>query len=162
MMIAKKNTRNKGFTYVGLLFLITLLAINLVLAGTLYAFVQQREKERQLLFIGNQFRKAISDYYLKSPGTVKHYPLRLEDLLLDNRYVTFQRYLRKIYIDPMTKKREWGLVMSPEGGIMGVYSLSNEKVLKLSNFDITNLDLNNKSKYSEWHFTYLNTEVIKP
>ena len=28
------------------------------------------------------------------------------------------------YIDPITGKRDWGLVIAPEGGFMGMHSLS--------------------------------------
>jgi hypothetical protein len=42
-----------------------------------------------------------------------------------------QRYLRRIYRDPMTSKTEWGLVQSVDGRIMGVHSLSKDKPLKI-------------------------------
>ena len=80
---------------------------------------RQREKERELLFIGNQFRQAIERYYERSPGELKKYPASLEELLKDNRFVTTQRHLRRIYRDPMTGNTEWGMVNAPEGGIMG-------------------------------------------
>lgn len=147
-----------GFTYIGLLFVIALIGINLALAGTLYSFVQQRERERQLLFIGNQFKQAIALYYLRSPGTVKVYPRRLEDLLQDNRFVNLQRYLRKIYVDPMTKTPNWGLVKSPDGGIMGVHSLSTDKSLKIANFDSLTFNSKSNQRYSDWQFTLESTE----
>lgn len=42
--------------------------------------------------------------------------------------------LRKIYRDPMTGKSDWGLVMAPQGGIMGVHSLSTARAIKHENF----------------------------
>ena len=159
-MVIYAFKKNGGFTYLGLLFIIALLGISLALAGTLYSFAQQREKERQLLFVGNQFKQAISLYYQHSPGTVKRYPMRLEDLLQDNRFVNLQRYLRKIYIDPITKTQDWGIVKAPDGGVMGIYSLSTDKALKTANFDLYNLELENKTRYSDWQFTYENTEGL--
>ncbi|NOU25002.1 MAG: type II secretion system protein [Methylotenera sp.] len=161
-MIPNKLNKNNGFTYLGLLFIIALMGVTLALAGTLYSFVQQREKERQLIFVGNQFKQAISLYYQRTPGNIKRYPQRLEDLLQDNRFVSLQRYLRKIYVDPITRTQEWGLVKAPDGGFMGVHSLSTGKSLKTSNFDSSNLDFHNKTHYSDWQFTYENIEPQKP
>ena len=115
-----------------------------------------------MLFIGNQFKQAIALYYQRTPGTIKRYPQRLEDLLEDNRFVNLQRYLRKIYLDPITKTQEWGLVKAPDGGVMGIHSLSAEKTLKTANFDLFNLELENKTRYSDWQFTYLTTEELSP
>ena len=67
-----------------------------VLTGTVSYTLQLREKERDLLFVGDQFRRAIGEYYEKAPGGVKVYPKKLEDLLRDNRYPGVQRWLRKI------------------------------------------------------------------
>ncbi len=143
-----------GFTYIGVLFLVVLLGISLALASTLYAFKQQRQKEKQLLFIGNQYRNAIKHYYEKTPGSIKRYPRNLKELLEDNRFLSKQRHLRRIYTDPMTLTKQWGLIKAKDGRVKGVHSLSTEKVLKVSNFSIANINLNNRSTYSDWHFVY--------
>lgn len=143
-----------GFTYIGVLFLVVLLGISLALASTLYAFKQQREKEQQLLFIGHQYRNAIKSYYEKTPGSVKRYPRNFNDLIEDNRFLSKQRHLRRIYTDPMTLNKSWGIIKSPDGRMMGVRSLSEEKVLKVSNFSFVDRLLNGQSKYSEWRFIY--------
>ncbi len=148
---------SSGFTYIGLLFFIAIIGITLAMASTLWSFAQQREKERELLFIGHQFRHAIGLYYERTPGTIKRYPSRLEDLLEDNRYVTTQRYLRKIYRDPMTGTHQWGLVSAPTGGVMGVYSLSESVPIKTSNFSSEDSTLDSAKKYVEWQFFYLPT-----
>lgn len=162
MKFSINHDKTAGFTYLGLLFIIVLLGITLALAGTLYSFAQQREKERQLIFIGNQFKQAILNYYLASPGNIKRYPLRLEDLLQDNRFVSVQRHLRKLYTDPITKSQDWGLVKAPDGGIMGVYSKSTDLTLKTSGFDLIASNLPNKPRYQDWKFTYDNPLIQKP
>jgi len=101
--------------------------VTLAMAATLWSFALQREKERELLFAGNQFRQAIGLYYEQTPGTVKHYPHKLKDLIRDDRYLNVRRYLRQIYQDPMTGKTDWQLIPAPDGGIMGVYSNSDKK-----------------------------------
>lgn len=150
----KAQTRIGGFTYVGLLFLVAIMGIVMATAATLWSFVQQREKERELLFVGNQFRRAIGLYYERTPGTVKKYPQSLEDLLLDKRFIIPQRYLRQIYRDPMTGSKDWGLVMAPEGGIMGIYSPSQAATIKRGSFRYVDRLLEGQGTYAEWKFVY--------
>ena len=149
-------TRNgqDGFTYLAALFLVAVMGAMLASTGMLWSTAQQRDKERELLFVGDQFRYAIGQYYEKSPGAVKKYPDTLDDLLKDERQLATQRYLRKIFIDPMTRLNKWGVVQAPEGGIMGVYSLSEERPLKVDNFSEADQRLAGKAKYSEWQFIY--------
>ena len=150
-----RQQHNAGFTYLGVLFFLAIMSITLAMASTLWSFAQQREKERELRFIGNQFRQAIGLYYERTPGTIKKYPSRLEDLLQDNRYVTTQRYLRKIYRDPMTNAHNWGLVPAFDGGIMGVYSQSEATPIKVSLFSDEGKVLEGAKKYTGWQFVYL-------
>lgn len=144
-----------GFTYLAVLFLVALLSIKLATAEVTWHGIQKREKERELLFIGHQFRNAIGLYYERSPGTVKKYPEKLEDLLADSRYLSIQRHLRKIYIDPMTLQAKWGIVRAPEGGIMGIYSLSDNPAMKTAKFTYEDRDLDGKTRYSDWKFVYV-------
>ena len=82
------------------------------------------------------------------------YPRTLDDLLKDPRQPSTQRYLRKLYPDPMTGKSEWGFVKGPDGGIGGVYSLSEDKPLKVAGFKLRDASLEGAQKYSDWKFTY--------
>jgi type II secretory pathway pseudopilin PulG len=124
------------------------------MVGTIWSAAQQREKERELLFVGEQFRQAIKRYYDRTPGLIKQYPQNLDELLKDSRYLTAQRYLRKIYFDPITSKTKWGIVKHLGGGIEGVYSLSNAKPIKSSNFSKSNIEFEGKLTYSDWKFIY--------
>lgn len=146
--------KHNGFTYLGLLFFIAIMSITLTLASTLWSFAQQRERERELLFVGHQFRHAIGLYYEHTPGTVKKYPNSLNDLLQDNRYVTTQRYLRQIYRDPITLESDWETVSAPEGGVMGVYSKSDAATIKTESFRNEDRLLEGKNRYSDWKFIY--------
>lgn len=121
--------------------------------ATIWHTSLQREKEKELLHIGLQFRRAIMLYYESSLGE-KKYPQRLEDLLADKRFLGERRYLRRIYRDPMTQKTTWGIVPAPGGGIMGIYSLSNEQTLKKEGFPSALNDFTGKGGYSEWKFAY--------
>jgi type II secretory pathway pseudopilin PulG len=150
------GSREAGFTYLALLLAIALIGVGLAGTGEVASTVAQREKERQLLFAGGEFRRAIRAYTLASPG-VQRYPQRLEDLLEDKRFPFTRRYLRRIYRDPMTGQRDWVLVEAPGGGIMGVHSLSTAAALKSGNFAAADKALEGKARYSEWIFAYAPT-----
>jgi len=155
-----KTATQCGFTYLGALFLLAIMSAVLASTGSVWHTMQMREKERDLLFVGDQFRRAIKIYYEKTPGAVKQYPKTLEDMLKDSRYVTTERYLRKIYRDPITVKPEWGLIEAPGGGIMGVYSLSEAAPIKTGNFKEADLAFGGRGQYSEWKFTYVPPKVV--
>ena len=128
-----------------------MMGIGLLVASQVWQTVQKREKEDELLFVGDQFRRALRLYYANSPGSAR-YPVRLEDLLKDPRYPNVRRYLRKIYRDPITGSAEWGLLKGPGDLIIGVYSLSDEEPLKKTGFRLVDRSFEEKSKYSEWVF----------
>lgn len=112
----------------------------------------KREKERELLFVGDQFRRALDQYSLHSPAGSRRFPMSLEDLLKDPRTPNTQRYLRKIYSDPITGSLEWGLVKGPNDEIYGIYSLSEEEPVKKHNFSSSDAGFEGKMKYAEWVF----------
>lgn len=162
--VFKRHARQQqGFTYLTILFAVAIMGASLAAAATIWHHAAQREKERQLLFIGNEFRTAIALYYQRTPGTIKRYPERLEQLLRDDRYLSMQRYLRKIYRDPITGKTEWGLIEAPGGGIMGVYSLSSDAPIKKAGFTEQHKGFAEAGGYVDWKFVYQPpTPVIFP
>ncbi len=146
--------RERGFTYLGVLLLVALMGAVLASTATVWHTLNQREKERELLFVGHEFRRAIGLYYERSPGGSKQYPKTLEDMLRDKRYAATVRYLRRVYVDPMTGKQQWGLVRGVGGGIMGVYSLGSGAPVKTGNFDEEDKSFEGSSSYAEWKFVY--------
>jgi type II secretory pathway pseudopilin PulG len=144
-----------GFAYIALLLTLAGLGLILGLATEQIEHTAQRDREEQLLFVGKQFRSAIADYYEKSPGT-KQYPRKLEELLLDKRFLKPVRHLRRIYIDPMTNDTDWQLIRTPQGGIVGVNSRSELTPIR------TQLDADMLKaigdrpvrNYSDWKFIY--------
>ena len=142
-----------GFTYLTVLFIVAILMTGLALAGQVWETAAKREKEADLLFIGNQYRRAIARYYEGTPGGVKRYPRSLEELLKDPRQPSTQRYLRKLFPDPFGGK-EWGIVKAPDGGVLGVYSLSEEKPLKTGNFKLRDAGFESAQRYADWKFIY--------
>ena len=147
----RSGRRSRGYTYVAVLIWVALAGLGLAVTGDLWRTTAQREREAELLFIGEEFRRAIASYYEASPG-VQRFPPTLAALLRDERHPTVRRHLRKIYVDPMTGQAEWGLVKRPEGGIVGVHSLSAARPLRVGNFSGHREAFAGKQKYSEWVF----------
>lgn len=142
-----------GFTYIGVLLAVVFIGVALAATGTVWQQTRQREKERELLFVGSQFRQALERYYENPPpGKAKKFPQKLEDLLRDDRYPDVRRYLRKLYPDPMTGGTEWGLLLGADKAIVGLYSLSDGEPLKTANFDPEDAELAGKRHYHEWRF----------
>lgn len=152
----------RGFTYLTVLFLVAILGVAFAMVGEASYTAAMREKEKELLFIGGEYRKAIMLYYEHTRGAPQKYPTSLEQLLKDDRYPDTRRYLRKLYWDPVTNKPEWGIDRAPDGGIMGVYSLSDRKVFKVAKFGPADRDLEGKTRYSEWKFFYSPSPEMAP
>lgn len=143
-----------GFTYLALLFAVATMGIGVAAVGLEWQTSRQREKEAQLLFIGREFQRAIALYYYRTPGGALEYPRSLEELLEDPRSVGVQRYLRRIYRDPITNRAEWGLVLSPDGRITGVRSLSERQPLKTGNFPEA-FPFEGRRRYADWEFVFV-------
>ena len=146
-----------GFAYIALLILIAVMGVVLASAGESWYLAMQREKEKELLFAGDQFRRAFDQYYMHAQSASGRFPVSLDDLLKDPRAPDTQRYLRKIYNDPITGSPTWGLVKGPGGEIFGVYSLSEDEPLKKRNFSSADASFDGKMKYSDWVF--MNTRM---
>jgi type II secretory pathway pseudopilin PulG len=145
--------RHHGFAYIWTLMLVALMGVGTAIGSELYATSVRRDKERELLFIGHEFRAAISRYYSANAAGQSAYPVALEDLLKDPRFPNARRHLRKLYRDPVSGKAEWGAVLV-QGRIVGVHSLSELAPVKVGNFDVEDAGFKGKQKYSEWVFTY--------
>lgn len=152
--------RQRGFTYLVLLFMVAIMGAVLAATAMVWHTLAQRDKEQELLFVGHAFRRAIGLYYERTPGTAKQYPKKLGDLLEDKRQTTLARYLRKIYSDPLTASKEWGLVPGPGGTIMGVYSRSEAAPVKTGNFDKADQEFAGKGSYRDWRFVYVPTQAV--
>ena len=142
-----------GFTYLGILFAVAIIGIGLAGIGTVWRTTVQREREQELLFIGHEYRRALARYYAAAGG-VYRYPHTLEELLNYQRFPEPRHHLRRLYRDPMTGQADWGLVLTVDGGIMGVHSTSAAKPLKQANFDLADASFALAESYSEWEFIY--------
>lgn len=153
--------RQRGFTLIGLLFLVAGLGVALATVGTAWQTAAKREKEKELLFVGEQFRMALTAYRNRTPNGQTPYPKNLEDLVLDARFPYPVRHLRKIYRDPVRGTTEWGLVRV-EGTIRGIHSLSQELPMKTSGFPPENAGFEGRSQYAQWVFAPVDAPPTSP
>lgn len=151
---APAGAAQAGFAYLWVLLLVAFMGVGLVVAVEIDSTASRREREKELLAIGRQFQNAIGRYH-EAPGaeSPRQYPATLDDLLRDNRVPGMRRHLRKVFVDPMTAKAQWGLV-TVGGRIVGVHSLSEQTPIKQANFAPEHLRLRGKKKYAEWLFVY--------
>ena len=160
--MASCRARERGFTYVWTLMLIASMGVALSIAAESYATAAQREREQELRFIGREFREAIRSYHAAALQAGKHeYPPSLDALLRDHRFPGVRRHLRRIYVDPMAGKAEWGLVVVG-GRIAGVHSLSEQAPIKRENFEPDEAALQGRERYSEWAFTHPANLLLQP
>jgi type II secretory pathway pseudopilin PulG len=151
-MQSGKRCHQRGFGYLMVLFTLAAMGLLLAGAGQVWHTVAQREREADLLFVGNQFRRAIGSYYQRTPDAVKQYPKRLEDLLEDHRHPVPLRHLRMLYRDPVTGSAEWGLVKNGDR-IVGVHSLATASPLK-SRFLPRDAAFDGSTSYDQWVFSH--------
>jgi type II secretory pathway pseudopilin PulG len=140
--------KEAGFTLLGMLIVAAVMGAGLAAIGELASHAAQREKEAELLFVGNQYRQAIAAYFRKEQS----YPKELAALLQDKRYPMPVRHLRKLYRDPIS--RDWALVEAPGGGIMGVHSKSEERPIKTGHFAPADAAFADAERYSDWVFRH--------
>ena len=148
------HQREQGFSYVVAMFLVAVLAI-LSLRGLENSLTKKRrDKEAELLFVGQAYREAIRRYYEETPGSAKMYPPDIDALLLDSRATTTHRPLRRRYRDPITGSDQWGIVQTADGKVMGVYSLSLQQPIKIGGFPIELMTFKDAKHYRDWQFVY--------
>ena len=159
---SRRLNRETGFTYLGILFAVVLLGMALATAGTTWAFSARRDKERQLLWAGEQYRRAIASYYLNGPAGMRQFPRSLEDLLADERGPALQRHLRRLYADPMTGDVDWQLERLADGGIVGLRSASEDRPIKQAGFAAGQADFEEAGCYCDWVFAYRPVRAPSP
>jgi hypothetical protein len=142
----------KGFSYLFALFALVLIGLSMMGANKQWVTMMKREREAELLYRGNQYRRAIFSYVESVPGARK-YPQQVEDLLKDPR--NSKRHLRAAYMDPITGGPFHALPCRDGAkGIKGVYSPSDAETLKRDNFPAEYEQFRSATMYREWMFQY--------
>jgi len=158
-----QRPRQAGFTYVGLIVLVAIIGLVGAAALKVDALLRRAAAERELLEIGAAFSAALRSYADATPPGQPQQPPTLKELLKDPRFPGTRRHLRKIFVDPVSGRAEWGIVYTGgDTGVLAVYSLSNAKPLKQANFDARFQNLEGKEHLSEWKFGAAGQAVMQP
>ena len=151
-----RQHHHSGIALVGALILVATLGIGMAALGTVWQAAAQREKEAELLFVGDQFRSAIESFQNSPANGAARLPKSFDELLSDNRLPRPVRHLRRVYRDPFTGSDEWGLIRGPDGGISGVFSLASGTPRKTANFPPRYAHFAEAQSYEGWRFELTN------
>jgi type II secretory pathway pseudopilin PulG len=147
--------RSRGFVLLVFLLALALIGIASMAAADVWSKTQQREREQQLLWVGDQYRLAIRHYYYAGPpGSGRVLPPSFAVLLDDDRFPVPVHHLRRLYPDPVTGSTNWGLLRVGDG-IMGVYSPSDVVPLKQAGFSPQDQAFADKTSYHDWIFAFV-------
>ena len=145
--------RQRGFTYLSVIILVAVLALVGAAGLKMGSVLQRSAAEQELLDIGAQFSDALQSYASATPAGQPPQPPSLKELLKDPRFPVIRRHLRKLFVDPITGKAEWGIdYVSGTTGVLGVHSLSQAKPVKIGNFETRFRAFEGKEHLSEWKF----------
>ena len=137
---------------VAALVLLAAMAAIASLVAVRWADEAQREREQELLRIGNDIAGALAAYAKDSAGSTRSHPQELNMLLEDRRAFGTKRYLRRIEPDPMTGQSEWGLIRAEDGGVAGVFSLGGGRPFLRVPKALSYVDLPVADRYADWKF----------
>jgi type II secretory pathway pseudopilin PulG len=143
------RSRQGGFTYFGVIIAVLLIGMALAAAGVVARTAMQREREAQLLWVGAQYRTALTKFFNQNGGRL---PQDLKELVLDESTPVPRHFIRRLYPDPITGSDKWLLLTLPGGGIYGVASSSNATPLKLKNFADIDRSFEDATCYRAWEF----------
>ncbi len=109
----RKRERQTGYALMSLLLMAALVLILLGIEAPRILTQGQRDKEDELIFRGEQYRRALALHFRK----YGRLPLKLEELYEPNNSL---RFLRKPWRDPMTTDGQWRLIrVGPLGELVG-------------------------------------------
>ncbi len=155
----------RGVSLIMVLVAVVIIGIMLSVAGQTWTLVMQQAREEELLFRGDQYRRAIESYYNAKHGGKGAYPASIDVLLADPRSPKPQRHLRQAYKDPFTGE-DFDLISAggqvtgsigtakPLSGFKGVKSKSTLKPFKQDGFAKEYEAFIGAESYEKWEFIF--------
>jgi len=149
-----RSGRQRGFTYLSVVILVTIIGLVGAVSLRLGTTLQRAFAEQALLDIGMEYSNALASYAAATPQGQPNYPNSFAELLKDPRFPQLRRHLRRVYVDPMTGKAEWGIVKATDkGGILAIYSLSKAAPIKIGNFPARFASFEGRASLGDWKFS---------
>ncbi|HEV3019391.1 MAG TPA: type II secretion system protein [Burkholderiaceae bacterium] len=143
----------RGLVLLALLIMLVLVGVGALGAAEVWSTTLKRERETELLFVGEQYRRAIQSYWKMSPGR-RAYPPSIDVLLTDNRFPNPVHHLRRVYRDPMTESGEFEPILQ-SNALMGIHSVSTDAPIKQANFAAPYKQFEKAESYAQWQFVFL-------
>src|ERR1700738_3758816 len=112
------NRNQRGYAYMLVMFLLALLIVSTMSAVPNVLIEGRREREQEMIWRGNQYKRAIRLFVSHRTNSNHRLPTSLEELTKGRPGVHF---LRQAYKDPMNKKDgSWRLIyVGPSGQLIG-------------------------------------------
>ncbi len=151
-MVSGKN----GYALITAIIAINIFAIFSLMAASMWQREIARENEKELIFRGNQYVKAITNFRKKYPNT---FPQDIE--ILEK-----EKFIRKLYKDPVNESGEWNyviksrnvnnkalLIITPD--LLSKYIKSYSLVgVSSGSVDESYIEYRGKNRYDEWAFYF--------
>ena len=106
----RPDSPEAGYILLIVMMMATLLLISLAAAAPSIYVEGQREKEKELIFRGEQYARAIILFHQQ----FKRYPTSVKELLHTNNL----SFLRRAYPDPMTRSGKWRFIHATANGVV--------------------------------------------
>ena len=149
------NGKN-GYALITAIIAINIFAVFSLMAASMWQREIGRENEKELIFRGNQYVKAIENYRKKYPNT---FPKDI-DLLVK------EKFIRKMYKDPVNETGEWNYVMKSRNvrnktfliiplEFLSKYIKSYDLIgVSSGSVDESYMEYRGKNRYDEWAFYF--------
>ena len=138
-----------GFSYLLLLIGLSVLALSLLKSTDEVATRHRQQQETELLFRGEQIRAAITAYRAVGNGC---YATGFEQLLEDRRGPKPVHHLRQHYLDPLTQKSDWKMILDADGRWLGVTTQGEGIPLRKTGFVKDAAEFAEARTYEDWKF----------
>ena len=161
MSFRARRSPQRGMVLMAVLVALAILALMVTHTSQQMAENNRRERETELLFVGEQYRQAILSFWRDSPGGVRRWPTGLDELVEDRRFPMPRRHLRRLYADPMAPGVPWGLV-TQGAAILGVYSTAAGEPFRQAGFLPNQAKFVGGASYADWRFVVELTVPVGP
>jgi len=155
-----RTGKERGFTYLLLIFVLALLGATLATLGQRWQTQAQRERETELLFRASEIRTALQSYAMASPDGAL--PRSLEQLLEDRRTDPPRYHLRRLYADPFTGRPDWLLLRQADGGIQGLRSRSRLPAMRRALLPVVLENPSTPMRVGDWRFVVETSPAAAP
>jgi type II secretory pathway pseudopilin PulG len=156
---AGRRAGQRGLVLIALMLMLVLVGIGALAAAEVWSTQRQREREVELMFDGDQYRRAIEEYWKSTPGPRKLLPSSIEQLLTDDRFPNPVHHLRRAYRDPMNENGDWELI-KVNNALTGVRSASTQAPIKRAGFPQRYKQFEKAETYADWQFVFSPTGVL--